>query len=546
MNYKTAILIRLFFLVLIVTTYTSHCNSQIVLSEIMFDPAGSEYYDEFIEIYNSSSSDTVDLEGWIISDGSGTDQIIGVDMGTRLPPNGYGIILDEGYFDNSTYYDSLIPGSALVLTIDNGTFGSSGLSNSTPETVFLISSFGDTVAAYQYSLNNDPGFSDEKIDLLGGDLSENWTNSLTLNGTPGAQNSVKRLDYDLALEGIKYSPCYPFPDDEITFQAMVKNYGLQTAYSFQLNIFIDFDGDGVFTEQEKIVDRTLSEMSLVKGDSLFVDMAYFATNSGVFNLLSTLFFESDGNPLNDSLFSTMSIGFAAKTLAINEIMYSPQSGQPEWIEVYNPQTLSVDLQGWMISDSDSATAKVISETQLKIPANSYLVLSADSLLLDIYDIRDAMLITIPGWQSLNNENDEIYLFDGNKNIIDNVNYFDFWGGDRGVSLERINFELSSNDSSNWGSSVDVSGATPGIKNSIFVDVLPANTAMDISPNPFSPDGDGKDDITVGVSNSIIWDGRNDKGNVCRMGIYIVFLEAIHYQEGVVKTVKKSVVLANKL
>ena len=216
MNYKTAILIRLFFLVLIVTTYTNHCNSQIVLSEIMFDPAGSEYYDEFIEIYNSSSSDTVDLEGWIISDGSGTDQIIGVDMGTRLPPNGYGIILDEGYFDNSTYYDSLIPGSALVLTIDNGTFGSSGLSNSTPETVFLISSFGDTVAAYQYSLNNDPGFSDEKIDLLGGDLSENWTNSLTLNGTPGAQNSVKRLDYDLALEGIKYSPCYPFPDDEIT------------------------------------------------------------------------------------------------------------------------------------------------------------------------------------------------------------------------------------------------------------------------------------------------------------------------------------------
>ena len=38
--------------------------SQIVLSEIMYDPAGSEHTDEFIELFNLSQTDSVDLTGW--------------------------------------------------------------------------------------------------------------------------------------------------------------------------------------------------------------------------------------------------------------------------------------------------------------------------------------------------------------------------------------------------------------------------------------------------------------------------------------------------
>ena len=49
-------------------------NSNIILTEVMFDPVGSEYYDEFVEFYNLSSTDSVDLSGWQIGDGEGFDQ----------------------------------------------------------------------------------------------------------------------------------------------------------------------------------------------------------------------------------------------------------------------------------------------------------------------------------------------------------------------------------------------------------------------------------------------------------------------------------------
>lgn len=43
----------------------------ITLTEVMFDPSGDEGFDEFIEIYNYSVSQTYDLTGWKISDSTG-------------------------------------------------------------------------------------------------------------------------------------------------------------------------------------------------------------------------------------------------------------------------------------------------------------------------------------------------------------------------------------------------------------------------------------------------------------------------------------------
>ncbi|OQX86575.1 hypothetical protein B6D60_06025, partial [candidate division KSB1 bacterium 4484_87] len=95
-------------------------------------------------------------------------------------------------------------------------------------------------------------------------------------------------------------------------------------------------------------------------------------------------------------------------------------------------------------------------------------------------------------------------------------------------------------------------------NSIFVSKLPEQATLSISPNPFSPDNDGRDDVTIiqynlpfnlsrvkisifdsrgrlirtltdnqpsGTTGSLIWDGRDNFGHVCRVGIYIVLMEA---------------------
>ncbi|MCK7525866.1 MAG: hypothetical protein MZV64_53795 [Ignavibacteriales bacterium] len=42
-----------------------------------------------------------------------------------------------------------------------------------------------------------------------------------------------------------------------------------------------------------------------------------------------------------------------------------------------------------------------------------------------------------------------------------------WGGKKGYSLERISLTEQTNDSTNWVTSLDESGSTPGIENSIY-------------------------------------------------------------------------------
>ena len=163
---------------------------QVILNEVMFDPDGSDYTDEFVEILNLGETDSVDLTGWHFGDSSGDDQILDAGRGLILRPGQYGLILDPDYFGSSALYDYLIPEGTLILTVEGTTLGSGGLSNSTPETVMLLNAGGNVVAEYTYSVGNSPGHSDEKVDPAGSDDPGNWEDSSVLNGTPGFQNSV--------------------------------------------------------------------------------------------------------------------------------------------------------------------------------------------------------------------------------------------------------------------------------------------------------------------------------------------------------------------
>ncbi|MGH2575715.1 MAG: gliding motility-associated C-terminal domain-containing protein, partial [Ignavibacteria bacterium] len=121
--------------------------------------------------------------------------------------------------------------------------------------------------------------------------------------------------------------------------------------------------------------------------------------------------------------------------------------------------------------------------------------------------------------------------------------------------------------------------SPGLRNSIFTQVLPSSSEISISPNPFSPDGDGFEDFTIinykltsyfsqlrvkifdikgrllrtllnnqtsGSNGSIVFDGLDDEKQKLRLGIYIVFLEALDNQKGTVEKLKSTVVVAAKL
>ena len=69
--------------------------------------------------------------------------------------------------------------------------------------------------------------------------------------------------------------------------------------------------------------------------------------------------------------------FTALPLVITEVMQNPTAvsdGNGEWFELYNPGTVSVDINGWVISDNGSDSHTIDNGGPLIIEAGGYLVL----------------------------------------------------------------------------------------------------------------------------------------------------------------------------
>jgi hypothetical protein len=92
---------------------------------------------------------------------------------------------------------------------------------------------------------------------------------------------------------------------------------------------------------------------------------------------------------------------------INEILPSPEGKdeKEEWVEIFNSNDFEVDLSGWKIQDSVGKTKTYTFPKGTKIGPKGYLVLE-----------RPKTKIT------LNNEGDELIIFDSRGEIVDRVFY----------------------------------------------------------------------------------------------------------------------------
>ena len=149
----------------------------------------------------------------------------------------------------------------------------------------------------------------------------------------------------------------------------------------------------------------------------------------------------------------------------------------------------------------------------------------------------------------------------------------------GISLERIDFDRTTQDRTNWHSAAEAVGyGTPGYKNSQYSDAGETESAIEITPEIFSPDEDGVNDVVninyhfdspgftanvtvydskgrivkhliqnelLGVKGTFSWDGINNDREKARIGIYIFYFEVFDLS-GTVKHYKKTCVLAGKL
>jgi hypothetical protein len=276
-------------------------------------------------------------------------------------------------------------------------------------------------------------------------------------------------------------------------------------------------------------------------------------------------------------------------VVINEILYDPASGVPEFIELYNTGQLAVDLAKIKLAKrkpgGERYDSVAFSKTPLLLLPDSWAAFTTDRLALcNQYSCQQPEHIYNISLPALTNKEGTVVLLDTDGSILDELHYTDdmhFALADhtKGVSLERLDARQPTQDPHNWHSAAATAGyATPGSVNSQQLDIpdLPGN--LTITPGIFSPDNDGTDDVAViryelpeagyianitifdalgrpirylqrnillAVKGQLIWDGLGESNKVLTTGVYIVFIEMFNLK-GRVKRWKLPLVLAKRI
>jgi len=515
--------------------------SQITISEVMFDLDGADSPNEFIELYNFSD-ENITFQNWQIADKYSTDELT-ADGFIFFPANQFAVIL-EGDYDG--FYDAFFPSDVLLIYVDDLSIGN-GLGNSA-DSLYLINELGLVISEMGWNSTIKSGYSLEKIVLDFDNTENNWSQSLDSLGTPGRPNSVASFTIDVGIDSVYVEPFPIAPFQEFDLLVRLKNKGILSANS---QVFVNFE----------LIENTVIEPY----QSELISSHESGQPSGANTYFIEVITENDYESENDTLTYNYHIQYKFGDILINEIMYAPFSGEPEWVEIINQTETEITLDNWKISDKDDWVFPDSTFTFGLTPRN-FAVISGES--------KDDYLLQYD-FPSLNNSGDDVYLFDPTGKMIDHVSFEDSWGGDDGFSLERISYFMESNNPQNWGTCIHSSGSTPFAENSIFVTALHQQGTVSISPNPFSPDGDGFEDETIilyqlpysnaylrmivydptgreialltdgSVSTNegtIRWDGETSQNYTCRMGQYLLYVEATDRQTGKAwKTIERIIV-----
>ncbi|RPI66152.1 MAG: hypothetical protein EHM47_17340, partial [Ignavibacteriales bacterium] len=457
-------------IVLILSSLLFAQNDSVIISEIMFYPPSGN--NEFIELYNLSNQN-VNLQDFTIRYYTSLpDSITSAGYGTLLPPGCHAVIMEGDYVIENGIYKNIIPESALILKISNNAFGSNGMANTTSRPVSLYSKEGENINSYYYSADNAQTFSDEKMIFIADTSSSYWTNSLIQNGTPGFRNSVMLYNHNIKVFNLSCVPENPLAGDNIELNVNIKNTGTEDAGLFTVKIYNDFNFDSIPSLSEMIYSEIKS--LLHSGDSVSVLYTINNLPAGQYNFIAEAEYPQDEFPSDNISCKNIRIlqGTEPNSVIINEIMYAPQDGEPEWIEIYNNTPDNINLKNWGIGDAVSAY--YITTDDLLLLSNSYIVLSKDSSVKSFYPFTyDFLEVYLP---SLNNTGDAVVLFDSNFVTVDSLYYTPDWGGAGNKSIEKIEPSSSSLSSENWTTCVNMYRATPGFINS----VTPKNNDISIS------------------------------------------------------------------
>ncbi len=578
----------------------------LVVTEVLCNPS-AEDHDEYIEIFYPGPG-VFDIFGCSFTDGDALDVIVpwideyGILQdpdaveSPYLLPGCYGVILDREYTDGIQPWD--FPPGTVVLTIGNTTLGD-GLARTDPITLYapsgtascdVMSTYG-TPLDYDNPLNRDddgldgipfdPGEDNsvQRKQHEEPDCEENWFAS-AVGPSPGGPPPFFIEGVNACAAGMECMPPMGPGDETVDIFAEFTNSGTDTIPSSDLTVHFygDIDESGTPSEGE-LIDSFVCGI-VAPGDTILADCKW---NSCIGDMLifSVAVCQNDSFPVDDS---TSCKWNEPGPVVINEIMYSPSSGNPEWVEILNRSGGTVQLIGWTFEDSRDRF--IFCGDSMTIQPDGFAVLVSDSSAFrTIWPDVQCPLLQPAGWPALNNSTqqgeewaDILMLRDSSMRVMDYVPYDDNWGGSSGVSLERLNPDLNGYEASSW--STCTSGGTPGRENSCSSgEDRGSGKFLDYYPDPFSPDGNGRDDILTiemnfrhpenevtleiynvqgrlllqllsrdmcGLSKIVTWDGTGENGGRLPVGRYIIYLNSRAEDTGEYRETCDVVILARPL
>ncbi len=555
-------------------TYYVEKPFDVVINEIMADPEPvvelPEY--EYMEIYNTTDYD-IGITGWTIAAGSTEREIP-----SAIIKAGEYIVLcsQEASVELERYGKTVAVSGFPSLTNSGQTLI---LKNRERE---IISSVTYSDRWYQNEYKADGGWSLEQIDPFNpcGEAN-NWEASKNENGgTPGQINSIDADNPDTESPELLRASV---PDENTVQLFFSESLHPLTAiakenYRFDHGLNNPDTVDIIIPENKSVL---LSFEQPFESNTIYEVEITGDISDCAGNMISGKTTAKFAVPQNPDEFD----------LVINEILFNPFAGGVDFVEIYNRSDKIFDLNQLRIASYDDEVndyknvVKASDEGHLIFPGEYMAITENPDIVMEQYYTQNpdgfAKVSSLPAY---NNDKGRIIIMDKSENTVDNFAYtedmhFALLASNKGVSLERINYDRPTTDKTNWHSASEVVGfATPAYENSQFNPQIALEEKVTIDPEIFSPDNDGYQDVTnitfnieesgyvahikifdsrgrlikylannllLGINQTITWDGLDDKNQKAPMGVYVVFIELFDL-DGNVKQYKKSVVVASKL
>lgn len=550
----------------------SQTRYDVVIDEIMADPTPQIGMpnNEWIELKNTTAA-PINLQNWRIVDASGQS---GPMPNYILQPDGYVIICTGSAVAAMSAFGSAISVTSFPSLDNDG------------EQLFLRDAAGKTIHAvnytsawYQNEVKKDGGWTLEMVDTKNPCAgNNNWKASIsTTGGTPGIKNSVDAVLNDTKAPQLKRA----YTTDNSTIILVFDEPVDSLSGANLVNYTID---GGLLLNNATTLAPMFSLVQLKTTSPLNVNTVY--------NITANSIKDCKGNIIGTA--NKARVGLPSDPVpgewVINEILFNPRPNAFDFVEFYNNSNKIFDASKLFIANRNSSgtisSIKPLNLTPYFIFPGEYIVETEDANNLTIqYLVQNTdNVFTISSPPSFSDDEGTVVALNFQGNVVDEVKYKDDWhfkliDNKEGISLERIDPAGLSQNETNWHSASSTAGyATPTYKNSQYKLLSAINAAIQASPKVFSPDNDGRDDITtiqyevtetgylanitifdaagrpirnlvrngtLGLSGYWNWDGLGDKGQKLPIGSYIIFTEIFNLQ-GKKQQFKNTVVLARKL